>query len=185
VYAVVFKLLFFLALLFPPVSNVIRVGAFGVHPGAWAEEQMSCYPDVAMRDTYHTGQDYVAAAGETVYAVDSGVVIYIYNGNYPGDGLIIEHDGFYSVYGHLDQISVEQGQFVIKGQEIADLYDWGGGLAHLHFELRDFAQQDLCDRGGWLGPGYVPTADVCEYGYYNPETFNAVLARWAPFLLRC
>lgn len=81
-----------------------------------------------------------AAAGKVVYAgFDKGR-----NKSY-GNYIRIEHpDGSRTIYGHLDAITVNQGDNVIQGQEIGKAGDTGFVTGpHLHFEVRNNKNEPL------------------------------------------
>lgn len=66
-----------------------------------------------------------------------------------------------TVYAHLDQITVKEGQLLAKGQQLGTIGTAHGTyVAHLHFELRDFIDMSM-------GPGY---SDDWE-GYLDPSPF--------------
>lgn len=81
-----------------------------------------------------------AAAGKVVYAgFDKGR-----NKSY-GNYIRIEHpDGSRTIYGHLDAITVNQGDNVTQGQEIGKAGDTGFVTGpHLHFEVRNNNNEPL------------------------------------------
>ena len=88
---------------------------------------------------HHNGIDLDVPEGTVVHAAASGDVLFY--GEQPGYGnvLILEHSGgFLSLYGHLEDSSVEPGRFVEIGQAIAR--SGNSGLSsgpHLHFEIRN------------------------------------------------
>lgn len=86
----------------------------------------------------HTGVDLRAPVGTKVFAMAEGVIIEVKRiwGGY-GHFVRIAHDGTVSsLYAHLDQVKVESGQKVYKGQEIGTvgMTGWTTG-PHLHFEV--------------------------------------------------
>lgn len=89
----------------------------------------------------HNGIDIGAAPGTPVLASASGHVIVAklggYNGGY-GNMIIIAHDnGVQTVYGHLRDVYVTQGQEVNQGQTIGEVGNTGKSTGpHLHFEVR-------------------------------------------------
>jgi murein DD-endopeptidase MepM/ murein hydrolase activator NlpD len=84
-----------------------------------------------------------------IYAASSGVVTKIATGCGPfsgscgngyGNHVIVSHgDGWYTLYGHQDNIVVSVGQSVEKGQMLGTMGNsgnvWGGTGIHLHFEI--------------------------------------------------
>ena len=88
--------------------------------------------------TYHSGIDLGAAGGTPVAAVASGQVVLASAGYGYGNYVVIRHDdGSETLYAHLSQIWVVQGQWVIQGESIGTVgaTGWATG-PHLHFEVR-------------------------------------------------
>lgn len=88
----------------------------------------------------HTGVDFRAAVGTQVVASRAGTVLGVYDlgGSSYGKYIIIDHgDGRRSLYAHLSQFQVANGQKVAEGQNIA-LTGQSGKVTgpHLHFEIR-------------------------------------------------
>lgn len=93
--------------------------------------------------TFNPGIEIKAEIGSQVLAVADGVAIY--NGWLRGYGrfIILQHDsGFYTLYGHLDEVLVEEATRVAAGDPIGRVGDSGSlfGPA-LHFEIRQGKQQ--------------------------------------------
>ncbi|UNO39554.1 M23 family metallopeptidase [Streptomyces sp. MST-110588] len=86
----------------------------------------------------HTGVDFHAGSGTTVHAVGAGTVVEAGWGGAYGNNVVIKmNDGTYTQYGHLSSISVQVGQTVMPGQQIALSGDTGNTTGpHLHFEAR-------------------------------------------------
>ena len=90
-------------------------------------------------DLRHFGVDFAGAAGNGVFAVDAGTVVYSgWNDWGYGNLVIIDHgNGWQSLYAHLSQINVSCGQNVGQA-ELIGLVGMTGGTStgpHLHFEL--------------------------------------------------
>ena len=88
--------------------------------------------------TYHGGLDIGAGQGATIVAAGSGTVILAsYNGGY-GNCVMINHgNGIVTLYGHMESISVSNGQQVSKGQTIGKVGSTGVATGpHCHFEIR-------------------------------------------------
>ncbi|MEN6389619.1 MAG: peptidoglycan DD-metalloendopeptidase family protein, partial [Syntrophomonas sp.] len=86
----------------------------------------------------HTGVDLNAPGGAQIVAADSGTVICAAWQTGYGKTIIIDHgNGTSTLYGHLDDYAVSDGDTVKKGQTIgyADSTGWSTGN-HLHFEVR-------------------------------------------------
>ncbi len=89
-------------------------------------------------ELYHMGMDFVTPEGTSVYSGRAGEVIEAaYEYGY-GKVIKIEHDdGYISIYGHLSEIFVNQGDRVEESQLIAASGNTGLSTGpHLHFEVR-------------------------------------------------
>jgi len=86
----------------------------------------------------HNGIDIGAPNGTPVYATATGTVVSVgFNNNSYGKWIVIQHtDGYYSLYGHLSQQRVSNGQVVSKGKQIGDIGATGFATGpHLHFTI--------------------------------------------------
>ena len=91
----------------------------------------------------HTGTDYTANAGWTVYAPEDGIVKQILLPSQTGgwmSNIVIEHNTltggkFTTVIWHINQPTVKVGDFVPKGMPMATIANLSSG-AHMHFGLR-------------------------------------------------
>jgi murein DD-endopeptidase MepM/ murein hydrolase activator NlpD len=89
-------------------------------------------------DTNHRGIDLAGNTGEPIYAVDAGVIVYSgWNPYGYGNMVMIDHgNGWQSLYGHMNSISVVCGQSVDMGTTIGTIGSTGRSSgSHLHFEL--------------------------------------------------
>ncbi len=86
----------------------------------------------------HEGIDIAARKGTPIVASDAGRVIH--SGWMRGYGkvVIIKHAGAYrTVYAHASRLHVRKGEFVERGQKIAEVGSTGRSSGpHLHFEIR-------------------------------------------------
>lgn len=86
----------------------------------------------------HPGMDLTAPQGTPIYPVAAGRVGWTQS--YPwgfGKHLLVEHDkGLASLYAHLSQIEVKEGQEVTKATRLGQVgtTGWSTG-SHLHFEI--------------------------------------------------
>jgi murein DD-endopeptidase MepM/ murein hydrolase activator NlpD len=107
--------------------------------------------------TYHYGIDLAAPMRTPEYAAGDGVVLRA--GAASGFGLavyILHENGDVTVYGHMDEILVEPGQYVDAGDTIALLGNRGQSTGpHLHFEVH---------RGGEDGERINPVTWLNERG---------------------
>jgi murein DD-endopeptidase MepM/ murein hydrolase activator NlpD len=87
---------------------------------------------------YHHGIDLGAASGTPIAAVASGQVVLASAGYGYGNYVVIRHDdGSETLYAHLSQIYVVQGEWVVQGATIGTVGSTGWTTGpHLHFEVR-------------------------------------------------
>jgi hypothetical protein len=140
------------SLLFPLIGSAVQSSGFGwrLHPllGTWL---------------MHTGEDLAAPEGTPVVAALTGRVVS--SGLAGGYGLAIEveHDGprRRTLYGHLSELYVREGQLVRQGEVIGRVGSTGLSTGpHLHFELR------LPQQGGWVAvnPGELDPGGLFAAG---------------------
>jgi murein DD-endopeptidase MepM/ murein hydrolase activator NlpD len=107
--------------------------------------------------TFHYGIDLAAPMHTPEYSAGDGVVLRA--GAASGFGLavyILHENGDVTVYGHMDEILVEPGQYVEAGETIALLGNRGQSTGpHLHFEVH---------QGGEDGERINPVAWLNERG---------------------
>lgn len=85
----------------------------------------------------HLGMDIAAKIGTPIYAAASGIVILADDFFYRGKNILISHGyNTKTSYSHLDEITINEGQTVRKGQLIGYVGSSGRVTgAHLHFEI--------------------------------------------------
>lgn len=124
------------SLLFPLIGSAVTTSEFGwrLHPviGSWL---------------MHAGRDLAAPEGTPVVAALAGRVVS--SGLAGGYGLAVEleHDRPLrrTLYGHLSELFVKEGEWVAQGEVIGRVGSTGLSTGpHLHFELRQPAN------GGWV-----------------------------------
>ncbi|WP_447003063.1 M23 family metallopeptidase [Saccharothrix isguenensis] len=102
--------------------------------------------------TTHYGVDIANAIGTPILSVMDGVVVE--SGPASGFGLWVRvqhNDGTITIYGHVNETLVSQGQRVQAGQQIATMGNRGQSTGpHLHFEVWINGSQKI-DPVGWLG----------------------------------
>lgn len=141
-----------MGLIFPLIGSAVTTSEFGwrVHPviGSWL---------------MHAGKDLAAPEGTPVVASLSGRVVM--SGLAGGYGLAIEieHDNprRRTLYGHLSELYVREGQVVRQGEVIGRVGSTGLSTGpHLHFELR------LPQEGGWVAvdPGQLDPGGMFPAG---------------------
>ncbi len=115
----------------PPVASKRRTSEFG-------ERRIFKYPSGKESTSMHAGIDFGVPAGTEVRACGDGKVVMAEDRITTGYSVIIEHlPGLYSLYYHMNELKVSEGQNVKSG----DLIGLSGarGFAtgpHLHWEIR-------------------------------------------------
>jgi murein DD-endopeptidase MepM/ murein hydrolase activator NlpD len=107
----------------------------------------TCY---CMRwDQMHYGLDMAAPYGTPIYAAIDGVVLSAGPASGFGNAIYIQdEDGNVHIYGHMRYYSVQEGQIVHAGDQIAEVASEGFSTgAHLHYEIH---------QGGRDGPPTDP-----------------------------
>lgn len=86
----------------------------------------------------HDGLDFAARIGKPIYATGSGIVVRSGN-NRSGYGNLVtlKHGfGYVTNYAHLDEIFVNVGDTVVRGQQIGTVGNTGSSTGpHLHYEV--------------------------------------------------
>lgn len=88
---------------------------------------------------FHEGIDFTASKGASVFATGNGKVIKTeYSRRGYGNQVIIDHGyGYKTMYAHLKDFEVEQGEKVKRGQKIGSIGNTGLSTGpHLHYEVR-------------------------------------------------
>ncbi len=114
-------------------------------------------------DAYHKGMDFASIKNAPVQAANNGVVVYAgYLGIY-GNSVILEHGmGVFSIYSHLAEFKVKEGDKVSKGTVIG-ITDTTGLAAgdHLHFGV--LVQGIEVHPIEWLDKRWIKTRFEREY----------------------
>ncbi len=87
---------------------------------------------------FHAGTDFGAPEGAPIVAVATGrVVVSGWHGGY-GKAVVIEHNGqLQTLYGHMSEVLVQEGQEIQQGTVIGRVGSTGRSTgAHLHFETQ-------------------------------------------------
>ncbi|MCP4810562.1 MAG: peptidoglycan DD-metalloendopeptidase family protein [Proteobacteria bacterium] len=87
---------------------------------------------------HHDGVDFAAPTGTEVGAVGEGRVIHAGDRGGYGRTVVVEHaDGMTSLYAHLSEIDVVEGEVVRPGQRLGAVGETGTTTGpHLHLEVR-------------------------------------------------
>ncbi|MEX0647925.1 MAG: peptidoglycan DD-metalloendopeptidase family protein [Balneolaceae bacterium] len=130
------------------INRLIKRGGWGI--GRYNEKRRGMYvaPQYQNRRYIHMGIDIWAPAGEPVYAVLDGEVVY--TGNHPQEGnygaaIVLKHQwknkALFALYGHLSTSSLEKlntGDEIRAGEQAAVLGDEtenGNWPPHLHYQI--------------------------------------------------
>lgn len=114
-----------------PVTSTRRTSGF-------ADRRIYVYSTGKRATSLHNGIDFGVPEGTEVVACSTGKVVLAENRISTGWSIVIEHlPGFYSIYYHLNELSVKEGQIVKKGEKIG--LSGATGMVtgpHLHWEIR-------------------------------------------------
>ena len=104
-------------------------------------ERSKVWVSQGFRHGKHMALDMATAAGALVVAADTGVVTkagWLDNGY--GYRVVIDHGiDYITLYAHLDEYYVKEGDIVKKGDAIGRVGSTGNSTGpHLHFEVRDY-----------------------------------------------
>lgn len=119
----------------------------------------------------HRGLDYHAAPGTPVVAANSGEVVLAQELFYEGNCVIVDHGlGFVTIYMHLSQLEVKEGQHVDKGAELGLSGATGRATGpHLHVAARW--------QGAYLNPAQLWKLPLPELHAPQLSTANIPAAR--------
>jgi len=115
----------------PPVESKRRTSFFG-------DRRVYKYSNGTSDTSIHAGVDFGVPMGTNVRACANGKVVLARSRIVTGNSVVLEHaPGIYSLYYHLDSISVNEGDIVYTGMQIG--LSGSTGLStgpHLHWEIR-------------------------------------------------
>ena len=114
-----------LALIWPTTGSVTSSFGARVHP-------------ITGHSRDHTGLDIGNVAGTSVWAAESGTVIYSGRLGGYGETVIVDHgSGVTTVYAHMSSRSVAKATSISQGAEVGKMGSTGYSTGpHLHFEIR-------------------------------------------------
>ncbi|MBI2361064.1 MAG: M23 family metallopeptidase [Deltaproteobacteria bacterium] len=109
-----------------PTQGHVSSG-FGIRKDPWTE-----------KPGFHSGLDIPKPIGTAVLAPGDGVAVRVGSSNGNGNTVTLDHGaGITTMYAHLSQIHVKEGERVSKGQTIAEVGNTGKSTSsHLHYEVR-------------------------------------------------
>lgn len=93
-------------------------------------------------DKSHKGLDFKGNIGAPVFASADGIVHIVTTEPKWGNRIVLKHsDGFQTLYGHMNNMTVSRGQYVKAGDVIGGVGNTGKSTGpHLHFEIRKNGQ---------------------------------------------
>lgn len=113
---------------------------------------------------YHKGLDIATGGNDTLYSMCDGEVIHVgYDANGFGNYIILKQvaTGTGFLYGHMDSVSVTQGQAVYQGQPVGVEGQTGHATGiHLHLEMQPLLTRDWIYSGDFQD--YINPADYME-----------------------
>jgi len=109
-----------------PLNEIINVGAFG---------NIRKDGDITIQ---HLGVDLDAVEGTSVYAINDGKVAFAEELTVYGNTIIIDHGlGIYSLYLHLSEFKVSEGEMLERGELIGLSGNTGWSVGpHLHLSIK-------------------------------------------------
>lgn len=121
------------------------------------------YADGGSDRSTHWGTDFGCPTGTPVFASAPGRIAMAEDRIVTGKTVVIEHaPSVYTIYMHLDSVSVKEGDAVGREREIGKV--GATGLAtgpHLHWELR--IAGEACDPGSFAGLDKIPSIHTIPY----------------------
>ena len=128
---------------------------------SFADRRRYLYSDGGASMSLHNGLDLAAPVGTPVLACGAGRVVMAEERLLTGNSVVLEHlPGVYSLYYHLSQLAVREGQDVEAGQRIGAVGMTGLATGpHLHWEMRvngqpvdprGFLERPLVDKSRYL-----------------------------------
>jgi murein DD-endopeptidase MepM/ murein hydrolase activator NlpD len=129
--------------------------------GSYGDRRRYRYAEGGSDSTVHNGLDMAAPAGTPVAAAGKGRVVMAADRIMTGKTVVVEHlPGVFSIYYHLSEILVKQGDILAAGQALGKVGMTGFATGnHLHWEVQvlgtpvdpeGFVGTPLLDTGGSL-----------------------------------
>lgn len=145
-----------------PLESIRRTGEYGAR-------RIFIYDDGTRAVSIHVGRDYGGRVGTPVLAPGDGRVVFAGFRQVTGWTIVLEHlPGIFTLYYHLDSLSVQLGQIVRLGETIGALGNTGlSTAAHLHWEVR--IGLETVDPEFFL---HSPVLDNSFRIFYNPSTLQ-------------
>jgi murein DD-endopeptidase MepM/ murein hydrolase activator NlpD len=110
----------------------------GATKASFADSRTYKYRAEVVDQQVHTGIDIAGVNNTQIVAANHGRVVFAGEIGIYGNIVILDHGyGIHTLYGHLNQIDVQEGENVRKGDPIAVSGETGLAFGdHLHFEIR-------------------------------------------------
>jgi murein DD-endopeptidase MepM/ murein hydrolase activator NlpD len=123
--------------------------------GRFAERRTYQYQGEVVDHQTHLGYDFASTARAEIPAANDGVVRFVGDLGIYGNTVIIDHGlSFFTLYGHLSEISVEKGDAVSKSDVIGRTGSTGlAGGDHLHFST--LVNGVFVDPLEWFDAGWI------------------------------
>ena len=122
-----------------PDGSIVADGSSGWQlPYKGSYVVTSQFGEVRSGGRTHKGVDLVGQGSKHIYPVNSGTVIVGYDSGGYGNYVIVNHgNGYWSLYGHMSQVYVKNGQGVNKNTILGVEGSTGHSTgSHLHLEIR-------------------------------------------------
>jgi len=86
----------------------------------------------------HSGEDFTAPQGTPVHATNEGVIALVGDFFFSGKSIVLDHGlGLYTMYFHLDEVDVAEGDKISKGEVLGKVGATGRATGpHLHWGMR-------------------------------------------------
>jgi murein DD-endopeptidase MepM/ murein hydrolase activator NlpD len=163
-----------------PLDTGAITGQSGFGPNWYSHDycNQACYPQ---SHNIHTGLDFFADAGSTVYATVSGEIVDLYGEDGEPNVVIkvtVDGEVYYVVHGHVKMSeTIEIGQVVKAGDPIGTVEDQGSN-SHVHLGIRqktdgqDRAYNPLLFMAPELTEGMSFVSE--DYPYYGNESPTSI-----------
>jgi hypothetical protein len=131
--------------------------------------------------SFHSGRDIGAlkpgVSGDKIYAVDTAICAYVgYDADQLGWHIVLAHDGYCTMYCHLEVAYVRENDVIHAGQIIGLMDNTGHSFgAHLHFEIRICSYSNF-----WLRKNGKPVYSVDPKNYLLLTGKSTVVKQTTP-----
>lgn len=115
-----------------PIAGTVRITS------GFGDRRTFLYADGGSARSVHNGIDFAAPTGTPVFAPGRGRVVLSTDRLITGHTIVMAHQpGLYSLFYHLDQRDVEEGELVEAGHPLGTVGSTGVSTGpHLHWEIR-------------------------------------------------